>query len=126
MPLFEKLRLAARDLVPERLEREPPGEMRSRMVPRVARPVWLYQQWSPSGLGKQLRLAAALHRDEPPRSLVDGGADREQSVVAMDGRLVRSQRGGQGLGGSLLEHDLAATLLAHGVVLVEDARVLGD
>ena len=77
-------------------------------------------------LGQELGLAGALHRDEPPRRLVDRMPDSEEPVVAVDGGLVRAERRRQRLGCGLLEHDGPTALRAHGVVLVEDAGVLCD
>ena len=74
----------------------------------------------------QLCLARALHRDEPERRLVDRLADREQPVVLVDRRLAGRELGGELLAGLDLEHDRAALLGDHRVVLVEDAGVLGE
>ena len=43
-------------------------------------------------LGQQLRVAAAVHRDEPPHRLVDGPADGQQPVIAQDDRLALAER----------------------------------
>ena len=52
-------------------------------------------------LGEQLRLAGALHRDEPPGRLVDGVPDGEQAVVRQDGGLAAAEGVGDAL--ALLE-----------------------
>ena len=50
-----------------------------------------------SGLRQQLRMATALHRNEPPGGLVDRSADGQQSVVAQDDGFVLAERGGDAL-----------------------------
>ena len=78
------------------------------------------------GHRQQLGLAAAVHAEEPEHGLVDGLADGEQPVVLVDRRLAGAERGGDLLAGLDLEHHGAALLGDHRVVVVEDARVLGD
>ena len=80
----------------------------------------------PAAIASELSLARALHRDEPERRLVDRLADREQAVVLVDRGLAGRERGGELLAGFDLEHDGAALLGDHGVVVVEDAGVLGE
>ena len=80
----------------------------------------------PAGLGEQLRLARALHRDEPPRGLVDRRlADREQAVVRQDHGLVAAERVRDALALLEVEHD-AGVVVEQRVVAVERARVLGE
>src|SRR5207302_1285851 len=43
------------------------------------------------GFGQQLRLAGAIHGNEPPSGFVDGVADGEQAMVAQNGGFLRSQ-----------------------------------
>ena len=99
---------------------------RGRVVPRVPRSLVVDEHRGAGRLGQELGLAGTLHGDEPPGGLVDRVPDGEQSVVAVDGGLVRTERSRQSLGGGLLQHDGTTAFLAHGVVLVEDAGVLRD
>ena len=115
-----------RDLVPEGLEGHPASNRARRSGRGCTAPLVVDEQRRPGRLGQELGLARTLHRDEPPRRLVDRAPDREQPVVAVNGGFVGTERCRQSLGGGLLEDDGATALLAHGVVLVEDARVLGD
>ncbi len=78
------------------------------------------------GHRQQLGLARALHRDEPEGRFVDRLADREQAVVLVDRRLAGGEGGGQLLAGVDVEHHRPALRGDHGVILVEDARVLGQ
>src|ERR1035438_5651737 len=79
------------DVVPQRLEREPSGQREAGLFAGVARVVGVHVQWGARRFGEQLRLARALHRDEPPRRFVDRLTDREESVVLMDGGLLVAQ-----------------------------------
>src|SRR4051794_39690790 len=78
----EQVGLLADDLVVERLEAEPAGEVVADLAGGDLRLLLVDQHRRPGRLGQQLRLARALHRDEPPGGLVDRVADREEPVVA--------------------------------------------
>ena len=80
----------------------------------------------PRRLGQQLGLARALHRDEPPRRLVDRGLpDGQQPVVRQDDGLVPAQCVRDPLAFLEVEHD-AGVVVEHRMVAVERAGVLGE
>jgi hypothetical protein len=82
--LVEKVGLVARDLSEERLELEPARHVASDLFARgdCGGVIDFYRR--AGGFGEQLRLATAVHGDEPPRGFFDAVADGEQSVVAQD------------------------------------------
>ncbi len=96
------------------------------LLERVLRHAVLDQLRGAGGHGHELRLARALHADEPEARLVDGGADGEQSVVLVDGSLAGGERGGHLLAGLEVEDHGAALLRDHPVIAVERARILRD
>src|SRR5450755_2460660 len=122
----EEVGITQHDLVPQWLEGEPPGHRVPGAVTGVARSLIVDQERRTGRFGQELRLAGALHSDEPPGRLVDGLSHGEQAVIAMDGGLVWSQTGGQGLGGRLFEHDGPTALATDGVVFEEHTGVLSN
>src|SRR6266576_2423372 len=80
----EEVGLLAGDLRPERLEREPAGELGADDVVRLLRHRGVDVDYLAGRLRDELHLAGALHRDEPPDRRVDRLAGGEQPVVAQD------------------------------------------
>lgn len=75
----------------ERRPAEPAHVLGQRAAPGVPDQL-LGQGTGPAdGLGQDLHLARSLHGHEPPRRLVHGRADGEQSVVLQDGRLAAAE-----------------------------------
>src|SRR5580693_2945981 len=123
--LLEEIGLLARDPVEERLEAEPAGQVRADLRCGQARHLRADLDRRARRGREELRLARPLHRDEPPRRLLDGVPDGQQAVVAEDGRLVAAEGVGDPL--ALLEvEDDPGVVVEHRVVLVEGADVLGD
>src|SRR6267142_4065733 len=82
----------AHDLLVEWLEAEPTGHLRAHLRPREARLLRVDLHRLPGRLGEELRLAAALEREEPVDGLVHRAADGEQAVVAQDDGLLLPER----------------------------------
>src|SRR2546429_8212199 len=114
----EQVGLLPHDLVVQRLKAEVPGDVRADLRGRELRYLGLDQHGIPRRRREQLRLAGPLHRDEPPRRLVDGVADREQAVVAQDDGLAATEGVRQAL--ALLEAEDAAR------EAVDQALALGE
>jgi len=83
----EEFGIRAADLLPQRLEAEPAGKRKAGLLLRVGGRVVWDQQRGASGHRQELRLAAAVHAQEPERGFVDRLADREETVILMDGGL---------------------------------------
>src|SRR3982751_4887198 len=83
----EEVGLVVHDLVVEGLEAEPAGQVPTDLLGREARPPGVDLERGAGRLRHELHLARPLHRDVPPRRLVQAATDGEQTVVAEDGRL---------------------------------------
>ena len=84
----EQVGVGAADLLPQRLEAEPAGDAATPVCSRVYGGVVVRDELRRAGRHRQqLRLAAAVHAEEPERGLVDRLADGEQAVVLVDGGL---------------------------------------
>src|SRR5215831_14227920 len=75
------------DALPERLELEPTREVRTDQSIGVLRGLVRNSLRLARGFGKELRLARAVHGDEPPGCFVDAVANGEQAVIPQDGGL---------------------------------------
>ncbi len=73
--LIEKIGLLASDAVPKRLKLEPANEWHPNLRVGQLRDFRRNFARLASGFGKQLRLARAVHCDEPPGSFVHSLAD---------------------------------------------------
>src|SRR5262249_23933977 len=83
--------IRAAGLLPERREAEPARQRIARLLPRVRSHLVVDVVRFAGRHGEQLRLATALHRDEPEGGFVDRFAHREQTVVAVDRGLARRE-----------------------------------
>ena len=89
----------------ERAEAEVARDVRADLAVGEARHVGVDEHRRARRLGEQLRLARALHRDEPAHRLVDRVADGEQPVVAQDHGLAVAERVRDALALFEVEHD---------------------
>src|SRR5262245_13440996 len=112
---LKQIRLLFRDARVERLELEPAGEHGADLLAGQFSVLVINQTQFAGGLGQQLRLATALHRNEPPGGLINRSADGQQSVVAQDDGFVLAERGGDALAFD--------RVVNHSRVIVEDAMV---
>src|SRR3954471_19731288 len=121
----EEVGLLAGDLLPQRLEGEPAGELGADVVVRLLRHVRVDVHDLARGLGDELHLAGPLHGDEPPDRRVDRLADGQQPVVAQDDGLVVAEGVGDAL--ALLDvSDHTGVVVEKRVVVVERRDVLRD
>src|SRR5438270_13862687 len=74
---------------------------------------------------QELRLATALHRDEPPRRLVNAMTYGEQAVIAHDNGFVRPKGGGDPLPFRRFVNQ-TGVVVKQGVILIKGARILRD
>src|SRR5215469_11630745 len=124
-PSFEQIWLCAGDALPERLELEPAGKMRAHERVSVLRGFVGNSVRLTRGFREQLRLAGAVHCDEPPGGFVDGVANGKQTVIAEDGRFPGAQSAGDAIAlGSFFDH--AAVIIEHHVIFVKCASILGE
>src|SRR5271156_4308769 len=122
--LLDQVWVAAHDLVEYWLRLEPSGRRSANEPAGLYRHIVRYQFWRSRRHRRQLHLAGAFHRDEPPNSLGDSVADGEEAVVLQNNGLVGSERRGQTH--SLVEVvDQPVIVVIYGVVLVEGTCVLG-
>src|SRR5580704_15794384 len=119
----KQIRLLARDAVPQRLELEPPDHGHAHLrVRQLRRFVRNFARLS-RGFRQQLRLARAVHGDEPPRRFVHGLPDRQQSVIAQNGRFLVAQLLGDAVAFvGFVDH--AGEIVKHHVILVKRASIL--
>src|SRR6266481_9159614 len=89
--LLEQIGLVADDTRQHRLKLEPSRHRASDLLPRRNRRGRIDLYRNPGRLGQQLRLATAVHGDEPPRRFLDALANSEQSVIPQNRRLVLSE-----------------------------------
>src|SRR5882724_10500755 len=89
--LLEQIGFVASDLRKHRLELEPPRHRASDLLPRCNRRGRIDLYWRAGRLGQQLRLATAVHGDEPPCRFLDALADGEQSVIPQNRRFVLAE-----------------------------------
>src|SRR5438034_402709 len=82
--LIEQLWLHRNDPIVEGLERSPAHSLAAYLFGGHARHLVLDEFPAAGSHGHELDLAAALERDEPPGSFVDGSADGEEPVVLQD------------------------------------------
>src|SRR5437899_9786909 len=80
----EQVGLLAHDAGIERLEAQPSARVHAHLTGGSLRVLAVDEHRGARGLGHELRLARAIHGDEPPGGLVDAVADGEQAVVAQD------------------------------------------
>src|SRR3984957_3955455 len=122
---FEQLGLDGHDPVVERLKGPPSRHRRSDLGRRLLGLLAVDEHRGPGGFGQQLRLAGALHGDEPPGRLVDRRlAHGQEAVIREDHGLVRAERMGDALSFLGVEHG-TGVVAEHGMVAVERAGVLG-
>src|ERR1039458_2138005 len=101
----EEVRLFLRDPVPKRPETELPCQMRTDLPGRHERHLVVDEDRRSRSGGKKLRLARALHRDEPPGGFLDGTADGEEPVIAQYHCFVLTECVGEALALFDIEHD---------------------
>jgi len=77
--------------LPERLELKPSGKRGADERVGVLRGFGGNLARLARGFGQQLRLAGAIHGDEPPGGFVNGAPNGEQPVVEKDSRFFRSE-----------------------------------
>src|SRR5262249_39822748 len=70
--------------------------------------------------GQQLRIATAIHGDEPPGRLFDRVTDRQQAVVSEDHRLAVAERGRDAPALARIEY-YAGVVLEHRVIFEKRA-----
>ena len=124
-PLFKQIGLFARDAVPERLELEPAGQGRAQQ--RVGMLGGLVRDFVrlAGGFRQQLRVAGAVHGDEPPDGLINASAHGEQAVIAQDGGLLVAERAGDAVAFAGFLDD-AGVIVEHRVVFVKRAGILRE
>src|ERR1700719_482812 len=88
-PLVKQVRLFASDALPQRLELEPPGAVRTHLPAREQRVFAVDRDRLACRFGQKLRLATAVHGDEPPHRFIDAFANGQQAVIAQNRRLAR-------------------------------------
>src|SRR5437870_1745371 len=92
LALIEKVRLCAADHVEERLELKPAAHFVAYLAPRNQGMLVCNLDRLTGALRQQLRLATAVHGDEPPDGRLDTLPYRQQPVVAKDDRLRPPER----------------------------------
>ncbi len=122
---IEEVGLLADDALVEGLETQPAGKLLTNLTAGDLGLLGIDGLRRAGRFGEELRLAGALHRDEPPRGGIDGLADRQQTVVLEDDRLGIGQRMGDALAFLEVEHDTAEVVVER-VIAVERARVLRE
>src|SRR4051794_8777960 len=90
--LVEQVGLLLDDPLVHRLEREPAGDVGTRLTVDLPRRVVVDDDRRPRRLRHQRDLAAPLHPHEPPRGLVHRLADGQQPVVPQDRALRLTER----------------------------------
>ena len=123
--LVEEAGLLVGDALEEGLELEPADKVRAHEgVGAFGGGVGNFVRRA-GGLGEQLRLAGAVHGDEPPGSFVHSVANGEQAMIAEDGGFLRAEGAGDAVafGGFL---DDAGVIIENNVILVKGASILGE
>src|SRR5437870_3798894 len=124
-PSFEQIGLGAGDALPERLELEPAGKMRAHERVRVLRGFVGNAVRLARGFREQLRLARAVHGDEPPSGFIDCVANGKQAVIAENGSFLRAKSMGDAVALRSFFDD-AAVIVEHHVIFVKRAGILGE
>src|SRR6266850_3610894 len=123
--LLEQIGLVAEDTREHRLKLEPSRHRTSNLLPRRNRGGRIDLYRHAGRLGEQLRLATAVHGDEPPRRFLDGLPDGEQSMIPQNCRFVLSERLRDARALRRFVHH-AGKVREQSVVLVKRASVLRD
>src|SRR5262245_59501171 len=122
---LKRIRLLFCDAGVKRLELEPAGDRGTYLLGGEFGVLVFDQSQFAGGLGQQLRMATALHRNEPPGGLVDRAADGQQSVISQDDGFVLAERGGEALAFDLVVNH-SGVIVVDAVVFIERAGVLRD
>src|SRR6267142_3925031 len=86
--LLDQIGLVAEDTRKHRLKLEPSRHRASDLLPRRNRGSRIDLYRHAGRFGEKLRLATAVHGDEPPRRFLDGMPDGEQSMIAQNHRFM--------------------------------------
>src|SRR6267142_4221140 len=123
--LLEQIRLVMQDTREHRLELEPSRHRASDLLPRRNRGGRIDLYRHAGRFSEKLRLATAVHGDEPPRRFLDGLSDGEQSMIPQNRCLMfpESLRDARALR-RFVDH--AGKVREQSVVLVKRAGVLRD
>src|SRR6266436_2563622 len=123
--LLEQIGLVADDTRKHWLKLEPSRHRASDLLPRRKRRAWVDLYRHAGRFGEKLRLATAVHSDEPPCRFLDGLPDSEQSVVPQNRCFVFSESLSDARAlRRLVDH--AGKVREQSVVLVKRAGVLRD
>ncbi len=127
LPIFsvEQIRLLAGDAVPERLKLEPANQGQAYLRVRELGGFVGNLARLAGRFGEQLRLAGAVHGDEPPGGFVDGLPNRQKAMIAEDGGFFVAQRFGDAVA-FIRAIDDAGVIVKHDVIFVERAGILRE
>src|SRR5689334_19840406 len=89
--LVQEIRLFADHSCPQRLKLEPSGVRGSNLVAGSSRMNGIDLHRIAGGLGQELGVATSFHGDEPPSRVIHCAADGEESMIAEDGCLARTE-----------------------------------
>jgi len=109
----------------ERLELAPTGGVLTDLHRRLLGHLVVYEHGVAGCLGEKLGLTGPLHRDEPPRGLVDRTPDREDPVVGQNRGLIVAQSVGDSCALFVVEHH-AGVVIKDRMVAVERTGILGQ
>lgn len=123
--LLEKVGVRAGDALPERLKLEPSRQVRTDQRVSILRSFVGNSLRLAGGLSKKLRLARAVHSNEPPGGFVDGVADGEQAVISQDDRLLGSESSSDTVTFGSFFND-AGVIVEDRVIFVEGAGILRE
>ena len=122
-PSFKQVWVRAGNALPERLELEPPREMRTDQRVSILRGFMRNSLRLARSFGEKLRLTGAVHGDEPPGSFVNGVANGEQAVIPQDGRFFGAKSASDAVTFGSFLHD-AGVIVEDRVIFIKRASVL--
>ena len=122
---FQQVRLFAGDALPQGLKLEPAGHGRSDLTARNQRILAIDGDGLACGFRQKLRLATAVHGDEPPGRFVDSFAHGEQPVIAQNRCLARTKRARDSFAFAGIVDD-ACEVVEDRVILKKRASILRD
>ena len=117
--------MCAGDALPERLELEPARQVRADQGVSILRRFVGNSLRLARGFGEKLRLAGAVHGNEPPGGLVDCVANGQEAVIPKDGGFFQAEGSSDAVAfGSFL--DDAGVIVENRVIFIKRASILRE
>lgn len=124
-PSFKEVGVSAGDALPERLELEPAREVRADQSIGILRGFVGNSLRLACGFREKLRLAGAVHGDEPPGSFVNAVANGKKAVIPQDGCLFGAKSASDSVAfGSVLDN--AGVIIEDRMIFVKRTGILCD